>query len=106
MTTQKELITIQAPKGVFDVDGAVVYRKKRISVAMLDSLLRVESSEAGYQIFARMFPRWDGVIDVDTGGVLPHPEDDPSVFGRIDAIEQLAWFAEQAKAKHPPTLAN
>ena len=96
------LIRIDCPPDVFDTEGAYIMRRRRVSVARLDALddmaRRRNKSEAEqaemYQMMVAIIPQWHGVMDPDTGEALPDPEDDPTVFRRLDALEQLPWMSK------------
>ena len=93
-------VTITLPEDVFDVEGATVVRRKRVSVAEVDRLRNLgktvkdpkDAEEELYEGMAKIWPRWDGVVDVDSGELLPNPETNPFVFARLGITEQLPWF--------------
>lgn len=101
-----QLIGIEAPGAIFDVSDGLVFRLRRVPVALVDEFAGADSGEAACAVLARIFPRWKQILDVQTGEPLPNPSEDPSVFMRVDAVEQLPWFGEQIRARPNPTLAT
>lgn len=94
-------VTIPLPEEIWDVEGATVKRRKRISVARMDDLQDIaqeaQDPEALYSNLAELIPSWEGVLDVETGEPLPDPQDDPMVFSRVDITEQFPWLMELLK---------
>lgn len=95
-----KLVRIDCPPEIFDVDGAHIMRRKRVPVYLVDDIKGSQSSEETYALMAQLVPRWNGVIDVVTGEPLANPEDDHSVFSRLDVIEQIKWIIEVSQ-KNP-----
>jgi hypothetical protein len=92
-----KFVRIQLPPEIFDVEDASVEKRKRVPVAWVDEMLAAQTSGDVYEVMARVFPRWSGVLDVETEEPLPNPEEDPEVFARLDNSEQLPWFGEQLR---------
>lgn len=97
---QVKLVRIDCPPEIFDVDGAYILRRKRVPIYMIDAIKDSGSADETYAMMAQLVPRWSGVIDVVTGEKLPHPEDDPTVFSKLDMIEQIKWIIESTQ-KNP-----
>lgn len=93
-----KLIKIECPPDIFDVEDAYVMRRKRVPVYRVDQIRQAVQSEEAYDALAFIFPEWEGIVDVETGEPMPNPSDDPSVFGKLDRLEQLPWFAQQIQA--------
>lgn len=100
-----QTITVPLPVEMFDVDGATAERRRRVSVQRVNDLHAIRKASGDesdlYAALADIWPRWDGVIDVDTGEPLPNPEDDPGVFRRIDMGDQLGWLVGRGCAYSP-----
>jgi hypothetical protein len=94
-----KFVRIQLPPEIFDVEDATAEKRKRVPVAWIDEMLAASTSDEVYAVLARVFPRWQGVLDVETDEPLPNPEDDPAVFARLDNAEQLPWLGEQMRGK-------
>ena len=105
MSKQKKgkLVQIDCPPELFDAEDAYVMRRKRVPVYRVNAIKSATQDEQLYQDLAGVFPEWHGITDVETGEELPNPEDDPTVFSRLDLFEQLPWFGEmlQVKPKNP-----
>lgn len=95
--TTPTTIAIPLPADIFDTEGGVIYRAKRISAARIDALRMSSNSVELYENLAVIYPRWEGVTSAETGEPLPNPEDDPTVFNHLDALEQLPWISEQLR---------
>lgn len=95
MSNVVKLIEIPAPADIFDAEDVVIFRRKRITVARVDAVRSAQTSEDVYKNLAVIFPKWENVLDAETGEPLPNPEDDYLAFSRLDSIEQLPWFSEQ-----------
>lgn len=143
-----ELIIIDCPPDLFDLEGAYVKRRKHIPVTWLDQIrdlqsgrqpakerldiynLLVEVEEVAsdylsddlagrlsdlidemgepnlmsaqersnqmYQLIANIMPEWHNITNVETGDILPHPKDDPTVI-RFLSQQQLVWLGEVIK---------
>lgn len=99
--TTENLVRIDCPHEIFDVDGAYILRLRRVTVARLDSLDELarrrnktdEEQAEMYRMMADIIPGWEGVLHPDTGDPLPNPDDDPTVFKQLDALEQLPWIS-------------
>ena len=102
MSSQVKLIPMNAPESIFDVEGAVIYRRKRVPVWRVDELRTSETPEEVYSRLANLVPRWEGVVDCETGEPLANPEDDPSVFGHLDSREQMPWISAQLGVRRDP----
>lgn len=89
-----KLVMFDCPPELFDVDGAYVMRRKRVPVWRVNAIKEVKRDEDLYTHLAVLIPCWQGVVDVDTGELLPNPEEDQAVFDRLDVVEQLPWLAE------------
>lgn len=89
------LIRIDCPPEIFDVEGAYIMRTRRVPVWVVDALKDAKSKEEVYPLMAMIVPQWVGVVDPMTGELLMQPEDDPTVFGRLDLHEQYTWVARQ-----------
>lgn len=96
-TNNPAVIKIELPEEVFDAPDAVIYRLKRVSVARIDALRSAQTAQEVYKNLAVIYPRWSGVLDSETGEELPSPEADPTVFERLDSLEQLPWLNEQLR---------
>lgn len=98
MSQKIKYIDIPLPEEVFDVNGAFIIRRKRIPTYRVDALFQIRQSDDPdktqklYAAVAEFFPRWQGVVDCETGETLPNPEDDPTVFSRLDVTEQWPWI--------------
>lgn len=94
-------VLIPAPEEVFDVEGATITRRKRISVAAIDAMDQIRRTgndvNALYRAMAELIPEWDGILHVDTGEPLPNPKEDPAAFAGLDVTEQLPWLGEVLK---------
>lgn len=107
MSQKIRFIDIPLPEDVFDVEDAVIIRRKRIPVWRIDELFSIRESEVPdrtaqlYASAAELIPRWQGVIDCDTGEELANPEDDPSVFSRLDVTEQWPWIMNEGLRYSP-----
>lgn len=97
------MVTIACPADIFDVEGAYIQRRKRVPVWMVDELKGSKSAAAIYPLMAQIVPRWHGVADPVTGEALPDPQDDPTVFSKLDVFEQFPWLVErlQVNPKNP-----
>lgn len=101
-SNQPKLIELKAPENIFDVEGATIMRRKRIPLWRVDAMRIAESSEEVYEQMAACFPRWEGIVDVETGEPLPNPEDDPTVFSKLDKMEQMPWLGQQIGTQPDP----
>lgn len=106
MSNQIKTITLEAPEEIFDVEGATIERRKRIPLWRVDAMRTAQSSEEVYEQMAAIFPAWNGIVDVETGEPLPNPEDDPSVFGRLDKMEQMPWLGVQIGTQPDPNASR
>lgn len=93
------LVQIDCPPEIFDAPDAYILRRKRCPVAKLDAMKTSKTAEELYDHMADLIPQWHNIVDVETGELLPNPEEDPQVFGRIDAFEQLVWLSEKLQVK-------
>lgn len=99
-----ETIQIPLPEELFDAPDAVVRRRKRVSVALVNKIRQLARGAAGeslWQALADVYPAWEGVCDVDTGEALPNPQEDPLAFIHLDYTEQVAWFIQDGLAYSP-----
>lgn len=103
---QPKLITIEAPEDIFDVEGGTIQRRKRIPLWRVDAMRTAQSSEEVYEHMAAIFPTWQGIVDVETGEALANPCDDPTVFGRLDKMEQMPWLGEQIGTRPDPNAST
>lgn len=89
---KQELIAVDAPEEIFDVNGATISRRRRVAIQAIDDMKASKTADELYQKLAELIPAWNGIVDVDTGEALPSPAEDPKVFGRLDT-EQLGWLS-------------
>ena len=94
-TKPNKTIAIPGPSSVWDMEDVVIHRLRRIKVKRIDQLRNSQNTEELYKHLAIIFPSWHNVVGCETGESLPHPSDDPTVFDRIDNLEQLPWLREQ-----------
>jgi hypothetical protein len=115
-------IDLAVPVDIFEVDGAEVSRRKKISVmeAMRLHMMRPDMPEfvkdadgrerspeetlqayldAECAVLAKFYPRWSGVVSVE-GEPLPNPEDDPAVLLQISMAER-AWLKGKGLSADP-----
>lgn len=92
-TNSIALVEIPCPPELFETENAYIERRKRIPVWKIDDLKLSKSSQEMYTKVAPLIPRWVGVRDCETGELLPNPEEDPTVIGRLD-MEQQQWLGD------------
>lgn len=97
-----ELVRFSCPANVFDHEAAAIYRQRRVAIDTIDHMAELKDDQLIRQELARLIPRWENVLDVETGQPLPHPETNPQVFARID-FEQLRWLRQclMMSPRHP-----
>lgn len=106
MSQKVRTITLEAPEDIFDVAGATIERSKRIPMWRVDAMRSAQTSEEVYEHMAALFPTWNGIVDVETGELLANPEDDPTVFAKLDKMEQVPWFGAQIGTKPDPNASS
>jgi len=95
----KGFVRIDCPPELFDAEDAFVMRRKRVPVYRVNAIKSATQDDQLYKDLAVVFPKWQGITDVETGDELPNPEDDPTVFSRLDLFEQLPWFGDMLQVK-------
>jgi len=88
-----KLVEVACPPDIFDVEGAAIWRRKRVPMWRLDAIKTAPNQAALFENLTALVPKWKGVLDVETGEALAHPQDDPNVFDKLDT-EQLGWIVE------------
>ncbi len=97
MPSKVDLIEIPLPVDRFDVVGATVTRVRRISFRLVRDVRRMAHTgdPALAETLAKIYPRWEGVVDCDDGETpLQHLKDNPQEFFRLDYADQVTWLIQ------------
>lgn len=99
---EEKLIKLKCPVEVFDSEEAYVYRRRRVAIDTIDNLGTDKKDDEIRRELALIIPKWEGIVDVETGEPLANPKDDPQVFARID-YDQLTWLRRclMMSPRHP-----
>lgn len=96
------LVKLELPPEIFDVEGAVIFRRKRIPVEKVDQMRAAKESEEVYKHMAYFIPKWEGLVDCDGEPIDAQPADNPDLFGSLDVGEQFPYLVELVKSTFKP----